>query len=267
MKVSAIIVAAGRSRRFGGKGNKVFQRLGRRAVFLWSLELFVGRDDVSETILVVHPDDLDEVKQRYGANLGFMGVRIVTGGPRRPDSVRLGLTAVSDEAELVAVHDAARPCVSEVWVDAVMAEAERTGAAILAYPVHGTLKKVASHTAEPGPQLMLAGEPVRPASAKRREEWVIAETVPRTDLWQAQTPQVFARELLERAYAGAEVAEATDDAQLVEAIGHPVSVVTGDPRNIKITTPGDLALAKAVIGSLPKAKRKRAAGPFDEAQW
>ncbi len=267
MKVSVIIAASGRGRRFGRKGNKVFQRLKGKAVFLWSLELFVSRDDVCQTILVIHPDDLAEVKERYGANLAFMGVQIVTGGDRRRDSVANALAVVSDEAELVAVHDAARPCVSPVWVDAVIAEAAKTGAAILAYPVHGTLKKVATRPAAPAPQLMLAGESVAPASAKPRQEWVIAETVPRTDLWQAQTPQVFSRELLLRAYAGAEGAEATDEAQLVEALGEPVSVVTGDPRNIKITTPGDLLLAGAVIGSLPKPKPKAKAGPFDEAQW
>jgi 2-C-methyl-D-erythritol 4-phosphate cytidylyltransferase len=93
---------------------------------------------------------------------------------------------------------------------------------------------------------------------------VIDETVSRADLWEAQTPQVFARDLLVRAYASGK--SATDDAGLVEALGHGVSVVLGDPRNIKITTPGDLALAEAVIDSLPKPKPK-VTGPFDEAQW
>jgi 2-C-methyl-D-erythritol 4-phosphate cytidylyltransferase len=114
------------------------------------------------------------------------------------------LAKVSADADFVCVHDAVRPCVSPLWLDAVFKEAAKTGAAILAYPVHGTLKKVSA-----------AG--------------VIDETVSRADLWEAQTPQVFARELLLRAYGSGK--SATDDAGLVEAIGHPVSVVPGPGRS------------------------------------
>ena len=118
---------------------------------------------------------------------------------------------------------------------------EKTGAAILAYPVHGTLKKVAA-------------------------SGVIDQTVRRADFWEAQTPQVFSRDLLIRAYAQ-DLAAVTDDAQLVESLGHPVAAVLGDPRNIKITTPADLHFAAAVIGSLPKPKLEGPSHPFAEAQW
>ncbi|HAU36338.1 MAG TPA: 2-C-methyl-D-erythritol 4-phosphate cytidylyltransferase [Phycisphaerales bacterium] len=241
-KVSVIVPAAGSGKRFGGKANKIFQRIAGQPVFLRTLEAFTGRDDVVQTLLVVSAADEEEIRTRFGGALGFMGVTVVTGGATRADSVRNALARVSDEAELVAVHDAVRPCVSALWIDAVFAEAGKTGAAILAYPLHGTLKKVSG-----------AG--------------MIDQTLPREGLWEAQTPQVFRRELLVRAYAGP-VTDATDDAQLVERLGHPVSVVTGDPRNVKITTPGDLRLAESVLGTLPKPKPKDdGMGPFHEARW
>jgi len=239
-KVSVIVPGAGAGKRFGGKTNKIFSRVKDQPVFIRTLEVFTSRQDVCQVQLVVSADDMDELRNRFGANLGFMGVKVVLGGATRSQSVRNALAGVSAEADLICVHDAVRPCISPLWVDAVFAEALKTGAAILAYPVHGTLKKVSG-----------AG--------------VIDETVTRSDLWEAQTPQVFRRQLLIDAYA--KDAEATDDAALVEALGHPVGVVMGDPRNIKITTPGDLALASAVIDSLPKPKPKRDANPFAEAQW
>jgi len=241
MRVSVIIPAAGASRRFGGRTKKIFERLGDRPVFIRSLELFVNRDDVAQVQLVVAADDMDTIKQRYGANIAFMGVSLVAGGAQRSDSVRNALATVSGEADYVCVHDAARPCVSSLWIDAVFAAAEKVGAAILAYPVHGTLKQV-----DDGGR--------------------ITRTIGRDRLWEAQTPQVFGKDLLKRAYEQA-AGPATDDAALVEALGEPVAVVPGDPRNVKITTPSDLALAAAVVGSLPKPERARPAGPFDEARW
>jgi 2-C-methyl-D-erythritol 4-phosphate cytidylyltransferase len=241
MKVSVIIPAAGASKRFGGKNKKIFEQIAGRPVFLRSVELFVNRDDVAEVLLVVAEEDLETMRRRYEANLGFMGVKLARGGSERTDSVRSALARVSPEAEFVCVHDAVRPCVSPLWIDEVFAAAERTGAAILAYPVHGTLKKV-------GPD-------------KR-----IRQTVDRQGLWEAQTPQVFRKEVLMRAYEKA-TSSATDDAALVEALGQPVAAVRGDPRNVKITTRGDLALAAAVVNSLPQPKPKARAGPFDEAKW
>ena len=241
-KVAAIVPAAGAGRRFGGKENKIFRRIGGggQPVFLRTLEAFTSRDDVCQAILVVAEADLDELKRRFGGNLGFMGVKLVAGGETRSDSVRNALAHVADDAELVCVHDAVRPCIAQPWIDAVFAEAEKTGAAILACPVHGTLKRVAG-------------------------QHVIDETVERSDLWEAQTPQVFRTDLLREAYASGR--SATDDAALVEAIGHAVHVVAGDPRNVKITTPADLAFAAAVIRTLPKPKQTGYVHPFDEPKW
>ena len=241
MKVAVIIPAAGASKRFGRKGKKIFERLKDRPVFIRSIELFVNRDDVCQVRLVVAEEDLENFKTRYAANLGFMGVNVVTGGAERTDSVRNALEGVAEEADFICVHDAVRPCVSELWIDDVFAAAAKTGAAILACPLHGTLKKV-------GP------------------DNVIVETSGREGLWEAQTPQVFRKDILLQAYAGAN-GPATDDAALVEATGQPVTVVRGDPRNIKITTRSDLTLAAAVVNSLPRPKPKAPAGPFDDARW
>ena len=240
-KFAVIVPAAGAGKRFGARGNKIFQRVGEQPVFIRSLELFTNRDDVCGVQIVVSAADMEEMKARFGPHLGFMGVKLVEGGPTRPQSVKNALANLPAEAEYVCVHDAVRPCVSPLWVDAVFAEAQKSGAAILAYPVHGTLKKVSG-----------AG--------------VVDETVPRGDLWEAQTPQVFRKDLLLKAYEG-DLSHVTDDAQLVEAAGHPVRVVLGDPRNVKITTPGDLALASAVIKTLPKPKPKGPSHPFEEARW
>lgn len=239
-KVSVIVPAAGAGKRFGAKHNKIFQRIKGQPVFIRTLEAFTSRDDVCQIQLVVSAEDMPEMKERFAGNLGFMGVTICPGGAQRSDSVRNALARLSPEAELVCVHDAVRPCVSQLWIDAVFKEASRSGAAILAYPVHGTLKKVS-----PG--------------------HAIQETVSRADLWEAQTPQVFRRDILIRAYE--QDCPATDDASLVEAMGLSVSVVQGDPRNIKITTQGDLSLAEAVIDSLPKPKLNKGGNPFDEARW
>ena len=222
--VTVIIPAAGSGRRFGAGHNKIFALLAGQPILLRTVSLFAGRADVCQVQLVVSADDHNRVHAEFGEELDRLGVELTVGGLTRSQSVRNALAKLSPQGRWVCVHDAVRPCVSSLWVDAVFDKARATGAAILAYPVHGTLK--------------LADE-----------QGVIAATLPRQELWEAQTPQVFERSLLERAYAGG--ADATDDAHLVERLGQPVSVVPGDPRNIKITTPRDLELARAVLGSLP----------------
>ena len=241
-KVAVIIPAAGRSERFGGE-NKALAKVDGRPAFLRTVEHFINRDDVLQTILVVAGKELEQVRSKYGPNLGFMGVLLVEGGEERADSVAAGLENVKEEVELVAIHDAARPCVTAQMIDAVFAEAAKTGAAILATPLTGTVKRVSA-----------AG--------------VIDATVPREGLFEAQTPQVFRRQLIIEAYANrsTEGEPVTDDAQLVEAAGHPVSVVKSDPTNIKITTKADTTLANAIIKARPK-KAVSGLGAFEEAQW
>lgn len=242
-KYAVIITAAGQGQRFGRKQHKAFAKLQDRPLFIRAIELFVNRDDVCQNILVAAPDDVDFVKDKYGANLGFMGVELVVGGERRCQSVANGLDAVHDEAEFVAVHDAARVCTTQEMIDRVFDEATKSGAAILAAPLSATLKRVSGAGA-------------------------VEQTVCREGLFEAQTPQVFKREILISAYAEAkEDADATDDAEIVAAGGHDVTVVDSDLSNIKITFPGDLALAGAILKSRPKPKAARPRGPFEEAQW
>ncbi|MCE5278836.1 MAG: 2-C-methyl-D-erythritol 4-phosphate cytidylyltransferase [Planctomycetaceae bacterium] len=221
--VSVIIPAAGASRRFGGPVSKIFAPLGGRAVLLRTLDVFAARGEVLEILVPVSPDDMAGVRERYGAELDRMKVRLIAGGAMRSDSVRAALAAVDERAELVCVHDAVRPCVSQECLDRVLLEAARSGSAILAWPIHGTVKRVSS-------------------------DGVIEATVDRSGLWEAQTPQVFRLDILRAAYAGD--AQATDDAHLVQLAGFDVRVVAGDARNVKITMPADLEFAQTLLNSI-----------------
>jgi 2-C-methyl-D-erythritol 4-phosphate cytidylyltransferase len=241
--VTVVIPAAGAGERFGGKVKKPFAQIDSRPIFIRSIELFINRPDVKQVILTVAPDDYEVVKEKYAANLMFMGIKLVKGGTERFESVRLALEHVDEAADLVCIHDAVRPCVLESWIDHVFAEAEKTGAAILAAPLSGTIKRV--------------------------KENLIEKTVPREQLYEAQTPQVFRKDLLIKAYADLpDDFRPTDDAQVLERAGHEVAVVATDHRNLKITTPGDMTLAAAILKDI--ARKARAApprGPFEEAQW
>jgi 2-C-methyl-D-erythritol 4-phosphate cytidylyltransferase len=244
-KVAVILPAAGKSSRFHHKEKKPFVNLDGRAVWLRSAELFVTRPDVCQCLVVIAREDEEVFRRRYSANLAFMDIQTVLGAAERFESVANALKMLKPEVELVAVHDAARPCLTAELVDAVFGKAAQTGAAILALPVTDTLKQVnASHQ--------------------------ITATTPRQGLWLAQTPQVFRRDWLEAAYAnrGKLGGGITDDAQLIEASGHPVSVVEGATTNIKITTQRDLSLAEAVLKSLPKPKVSGPLHPFaEEEMW
>lgn len=240
---SVIVAAAGASSRFGGKVKKQFAAIDGRAVFLRSLELFINREDVLETFLAVSPEDLDFVKTKFGANLGFMGVKILKGGAERYQTVQQCLAAVSPEAKFIAIHDAVRPCLTAERISEVFSAARKHGAALLAAEVTATLKRVG-------------------------RDHFIEQTVERNHLYQAQTPQVFKADLIRDAYrklpAGKNI---TDDAQVAELAGYKVAVVPGDISNIKITAPADLKLAEAILDILPKPKPKGPLNPFEEAQW
>lgn len=241
-KFAVILAAAGKSSRFQmQKRKKPFVELRGRAVWLRAAELFVNRDDVVQTLVVVSPDDLDWFKEKYAPNLAFMDVEIVPGGAERADSVRNGLARVKPEAEFVAVHDAARPLLVPEWIDRVFAAAAKSGAAILASPVTSTLKRA-------------------------KPNGTIDETVSRERLWAAQTPQVFRRQLLLDAYARQGALTPTDEAQLVEQLGVPVTLVEGSSLNIKITTNEDFRLAESALDALPKPKALRALHPFADEQ-
>jgi 2-C-methyl-D-erythritol 4-phosphate cytidylyltransferase len=241
---AVILPAAGQSRRFHDKAyKKPFAPLGGRAVWLHSAERFMNRSDVKQLIVVIAKEDKELFDMKFGANVAILGVQVVFGGAERADSVQKALEQVKDGIEFVAVHDAARPCIVDQWIDDVFAAAERDGAAILGTPVQATLKRVDSQKH-------------------------ITATVDREGLWEAQTPQVFRRELLLQAYAKRGREAITDDAQLVERLGHKVTVVPCSPLNLKITTRDDLKLAEQVLKVLPKPKLEGFQHPFaDDNLW
>lgn len=244
-KFAVILPAAGSSSRFRDKEKKPFTTLDGRAVWLRAAELFVARDDVLQCLIVVAPSDQEMFRRRYGPNMAFMNVQIANGGRERFESVANALALVKPEADFVAIHDAVRPCLTDELVTAVFTKAAEVGAALLAVPVTDTVKQVDGQK-------------------------VVTGTVSRSGLWLAQTPQVFRREWLEEAYArraqlGADI---TDDAQLVEAAGHPVTVVEGSTQNIKITTRQDLVLAEAILKARPRPKAAGPIHPFaEEEMW
>ena len=244
---AVILPAAGKSSRFGDPSRKkIFADLDGRAVWLRAAEPFVARDDVAQTIIAVAADDRELFERRYRPSVAFLNITVVEGGAERHDTIARALDAVDPACEFVAVHDAARPCVSTELIDAVFAAAREHGAAIPGTPVADTLKRVDPATRQ------------------------IVETVPRAGLVAVQTPQAFRRDLLVRAYAARSgLTHVTDDAQLVEALGHPVHVVDGSPFNLKITTAADLKVAAAYLQLMPRPERDRPAHPFadERAMW
>ncbi len=252
MRIAVIIAAAGGSTRFlasGGLRHKLDEDLGGKSVLQRAIETFSKADRV-EWIIVAgpqDPSDLAAFRQRHGDRLSLMGARLIAGGAHRAQSVANALREVPAEATHVAVHDAARPCTPVTLIEAVFDAARAHGAAIPGIPCGDTLKAVrqTDQPALPADDPVAAILGVDPSAGERLR--VVERTVPRDGVWQIQTPQVFEVGLLRRAYAG-EIDQATDDASLVERLGEPVAVVRGDPRNLKITTAEDLALARLVLG-------------------
>src|SRR5688572_5158792 len=176
-KFACILPAAGKSSRFHDKNyKKPFAPLANRAVWLYSAEKFLHRDDVKQLIVVISPEDREYFDFKFSSNVTILGIDVVEGGAERADSVERALARVKPDCDYVAIHDAARPCLADVWIDRVFEQAEKTGAAILAIPISGTIKR-------------------------SKDGRTIQESVPREGLWEAQTPQVFRRDLLLEAYA------------------------------------------------------------------
>ena len=237
---AVILPAAGQSSRFSSdRRKKTHLDLKGRAVWLRAAEVFVERDDVVQTLVVVAPGDLEEFKERFRPNLAFMDVEIVSGGESRMESVANALERVGEEVDFVAVHDAARPLITGKWVDEVFAAAVEAGAAVPAVPVSSTLKRA-------------------------NAEGLIEATVDREGLWAAQTPQAYRREILLEAFQQRGELVATDESQLVEQLGQPIRLIPGWPMNIKITTGADFEMAGALLNALPKDDLPNRLHPFSE---
>ena len=225
MDLAVILAGAGEGRRMGALGPKLLLDICGRAALLRVLDSFLGVSAVGEIVAVVPPSLLRDAERTLAAAPHPRAVRVaaIPGGATRQESVRLGLRSLTLTLPYVAVHDVARVLVRPTLIERVLQAARTSGAAIPALPLRDSLKEVAS------------GRVVR--------------SIPREALQGAQTPQIFARDILARAHARAldENASATDDATLVERIGAPVASVPGDPSNFKLTEPGDLIVLKALI--------------------
>ena len=233
MHVTAIIAAGGRGARFGDARPKQLLPLAGRPILQRSIDAFVASARITDVIVAL-PGELAANPPAYLRDCSKPLV-LVEGGARRQDSVARAFARVTAGAEIVVVHDAARPLVSEALIDRTIEAAVADGAAIAALPATDTVKR---------------------GDAQR----FVVGTVPRGEIFLAQTPQAFRTSILREALAlGGPAGEATDEAALVERAGHPVRLVDGDPRNVKITTADDLARAERLldVGRVP---------PFDVAQ-
>jgi len=227
VRVTAIIAAGGSGRRVGGSVPKQLLEIGGTTLLQRSVEAFRSHPGVGEVIVAV-PPDLLAAPPRWLE--GVRNVRLVAGGERRQDSVAQAFAAVAADVEVVLVHDAARPFVTSDVISRAIRGAVAHGAAIAALPVTDTVKRVA------------------------RE--VIVETLPREEIFLAQTPQAFRRDVLGAAIAAGRMTEtATDEAMLAERAGHRVHVVAGDSANVKITSAADLERARGQLRTPAAAGR------------
>ena len=226
-KVVAVVPAGGTGKRMGAGIPKQFLMLDGVPMMLHALRVLERTPGVTEVILVVPKEERDralsEVVERYGLK---KVLKVVPGGATRQESVHHGLNEVDDDVEIVVVHDAVRPFITEDRIERSIEAARRHGGAIVAVPMKDTPKQA-------GPDRL------------------IQRTLDRTELWLAQTPQTFRRALVVEAYRTAAMAHvhATDDAALVERLGHKVAIVEGSWENIKITTPEDMILAEAILAA------------------
>jgi 2-C-methyl-D-erythritol 4-phosphate cytidylyltransferase len=238
---TAIVLAAGEGVRLsrppnftargGTRVSKPLVEINSRPIFIYSLKVFDRHPLIRDIIVVANQKNLPAITAKVKQYRIKKVSRVVPGGRRRQDSVRRGLKRVDPGVRLVLIHDAARPFIDKDMVSSVIREAKKSGAAILGVPLKYTVKRVKG----PGP--------------RAKKGLSVKETIDRNDLWEIQTPQVFERDLICQAHHKFANQDSTDDAMLIEKMGREVSVVRGAYSNIKITTPEDLAIARAILKS------------------
>ncbi len=209
--VSAIVVAAGSGKRFGGY--KQFEKLAGKLVYQWPLETFLKVKNVYEIILVVPKNFFRRIQNRHKNN---KVIKVIVGGDERFDSVKKALALISEDVELVAIHDAARPLIEKSIIEKSIKDADKFGASAVAVAAIDTIK--------------YSGGGI---FANR--------TIPREKIFLAQTPQVFRKALIKKAYSKIR-RKATDDSELVEKLGKKVKITPGNAKNFKLTTKDDLKL-------------------------
>ncbi|HET7522209.1 MAG TPA: 2-C-methyl-D-erythritol 4-phosphate cytidylyltransferase [Bacillales bacterium] len=222
MNYTVVIPAAGAGKRMNAGKNKLLLELGGKPLLIHTLSVFERDDRCEGMVLVVHSDEMQQMGHLLSRYRITKARHRVIGGAERQDSVYHGLQACGD-AGIVLIHDGARPFISQHIIHRLVQRAGEGGAAIPAVPVKDTIKKV--------------------------DGGVVKQTLERSSLWAVQTPQAFRLPLVKKAHEKARRSgvAATDDAALVEHAGHPVSVVESEYDNIKITTPEDLAAARAIL--------------------
>ncbi|MGH7846567.1 MAG: 2-C-methyl-D-erythritol 4-phosphate cytidylyltransferase [Candidatus Binatia bacterium] len=226
MRVNAVIVAAGEGSRMGKTIPKVFLPLQDKPLIIHTLRGFAAARNVENVILVVAEAEMArcEALIRADEDLSKRHYVLQTGGPRRQDSVRRGLSRLDEDCGVVVIHDGARPLVRPDLIDQCIEVAWKEGAVAVGLRARDTIKIVS-------------------------EDGRVCQTLPRDRLWQIQTPQAFRVKVIRAAYEAAarENVDATDDATLVERLGERVAVLEGDPRNIKVTFPEDLWIAETFM--------------------
>jgi len=263
IQIAVIIPAAGSSERFNdsdsellGPRSKLDEDLGGRPVLQRTIELFNTRPEVAAVIVAGPADDeaFTRFEFRHGDKITLLGATLCRGGADRTESVRNALKHIPTDATHVAIHDAARPVTPAGLIDHIFDLAKTHQAVIPVIECADTIKRidpepVADTPQDPADAILGLGSADQPSDLRRVEQ-----TINRTNLVLAQTPQIFDRGLLSRAYAQPNLTS-TDDAGLVERLGQQVITTPGDPANIKITRPADVPVARALAGFKPTAQR------------
>lgn len=243
-RVVAVVPAAGRGERFGDSRNKVFATLVDRPLLAYTLGVLETSDVVDEVLLTLGPGEEDFCRREVLEPFELRKVTgVIRGGASRQESVSLALRHLGTGADLVLVHDGARPLVPLQLVGDVVGGGASLGAVAAALPARDTIKRASPASGFGGPIM-------------------VAENLNRSGLWQVQTPQLFWRDLIQMAYLRAESGgwSATDDAELVARLRHPVYLWPGSEENLKVTTPLDIVLARAILEERARRRRAEAAG-------
>lgn len=223
MKIQAVIPCAGVGERLGDPRGKPFVELKDKPLIVHTLEVFEQCSLIDKVIVIGHPDRLPDLEKLVNEYELSKVRAVVPGGAERKDSVANGIKAVDEDTDFVVIHDGARPFVTPELIERMLESCDQQIGVVAALPVKPTIKRVDPKTHE------------------------IIETLKRSELWDIQTPQIFAKEVILRAYQQGAGLEVTDDASLVEHPGFKVKVVEGDQQYIKITTPQDLVLAEQLM--------------------
>jgi 2-C-methyl-D-erythritol 4-phosphate cytidylyltransferase len=246
--VAVILAAAGQSRRFvsaapPGTEKKTMLSLLGNPVWWYSASLFRCRPDVGQLLIVIAEEDRAIFRQQFGPLMKELDIQTVIGGAERADSIENGLRAITDDCQWVAIHDAARPCIDAGLIERVFAAGKQNRAAIPTIPITSTIKR-------------------------SDDGQTVSQTVDRTGMFLAQTPQVFEVNLIRELYAGRQGRSVTDESQLAEAHGVPVAMVAGSEYNRKLTTPEDLWLITACLQqrvvSFPESPQPAGSGSDDD---